>query len=102
MGLIHVPGAVRMPGTSHGSYQASFLVDTGCMDSMAPGAELAKAGIAPVGRETYELADGRTLECDFGIVQVEFMGKITAGRIVFGPDDVEPILGVTSLESAGI
>jgi hypothetical protein len=30
------------------------------------------------------------------------MGEVTAGRIVFGPDDVEPILGVTALESVGI
>ncbi len=27
---------------------------------------------------------------------------MTAGRVIFGPDDVEPILGVTALESVGI
>jgi hypothetical protein len=30
------------------------------------------------------------------------MGEITAGRVIFGPDDVEPVLGVTALESVGI
>ncbi|HVS82368.1 MAG TPA: hypothetical protein VHE60_11605 [Pyrinomonadaceae bacterium] len=30
------------------------------------------------------------------------MGEITAGRVIFGPDGVEPILGVTALESVGI
>jgi len=30
------------------------------------------------------------------------MGEITAGRVIFGPDDVEPLLGVTALESVGI
>jgi len=30
------------------------------------------------------------------------MGDITAGRVIFGPDDTEPILGVTALESVGI
>jgi hypothetical protein len=30
------------------------------------------------------------------------MGEVTAGRIIFGPDDVEPLLGVTALESVGI
>ena len=34
--------------------------------------------------------------------QIEFMGEITAGRVLFGPDDVEPLLGVTQLESAAI
>jgi len=30
------------------------------------------------------------------------MGEITAGRVIFGPDNVEPLLGVTALESVGI
>jgi len=30
------------------------------------------------------------------------MGEITAGRVIFGPDNVEPLLGVTALDSAGI
>jgi len=30
------------------------------------------------------------------------MGEITAGRVIFGPEDAEPLLGVTQLESAGI
>jgi len=29
-------------------------------------------------------------------------GEITAGRIIFGEAGVEPILGVTALESVGI
>jgi len=24
------------------------------------------------------------------------MGEVTAGRVLFGPDDVEPLLGVTA------
>ena len=30
------------------------------------------------------------------------MGEVTAGRVLFGPDGVEPLLGVTALESIGI
>jgi len=30
------------------------------------------------------------------------MGEVTVGRVIFGPDDVDPILGVTALESVGI
>jgi hypothetical protein len=43
-----------------------------------------------------------THECPFGLVEIRFMGEVTAGRVVFGPDDVEPLLGVTALESVGI
>ena len=30
------------------------------------------------------------------------MGEITAGRVIFGPENAEPLLGVTALESVGI
>jgi len=91
-----------VPAASNGGYEALFLVDTGATDSMAPRSELTKAGIQPVGRTTYELADGSVHEYPFGLAQIEFMGEITAGRVIFGPDDMEPILGVTALESVGI
>jgi clan AA aspartic protease len=102
MGLIHVPVALRrVEGGGH-AYEASFLVDTGATDSMAPARELERLGIEPVGRKAYELADGRIQEYVFGFARLEFMGEVTAGRILFGPDDIEPLLGVTALESAGI
>jgi clan AA aspartic protease len=101
VGLIHVSVKVLWGGTGQ-SYEADFLVDTGATDSMAPASELARIGIKPVGKLAYELADGRVIEYEFGLAQIEFMGDITAGRVIFGPDDAEPLLGVTQLESAGI
>ena len=50
----------------------------------------------------YELADGTIQEYPFGLVEIAFMGEITAGRVIFGPDNAEPLLGVTALESVGI
>jgi clan AA aspartic protease len=102
VGLTHVNVTLRVPGSANGAYEAVFLVDTGATDSMAPSSELLKAGIQPVGRASYELADGSAYEYAFGLAQIEFLGEITAGRIIFGPEGVEPLLGVTSLESVGI
>ena len=34
--------------------------------------------------------------------EIEVMGELTAGLIIFGDADAEPLLGVTALESAGI
>jgi len=102
VGFVHVPVSVKVPGSSEDRYEALFLVDTGAIDSMAPSHELRRAGIQPVGRKTYELADGSRQEFAFGLAQIEFMGEITAGRVMFGPDDVEPFLGVTALEAAGV
>jgi clan AA aspartic protease len=102
MGLTHVRVTLRPLPKSRKKYQDVFLVDTGATDSLAPGNSLRKAGIRPIGKMAYELANGATVECRFGLAVIEFMGEITSGRIIFGPDDVGPLLGVTALESVGI
>jgi clan AA aspartic protease len=99
--MIHLQVSVKVPGTSAQGYVADFLVDTGATDSMAPASALRRAGISPVGTRTYELADGTRIDCEFGLAHIEFMNEITAGRVIFGPEGCEPILGVTALESAG-
>jgi clan AA aspartic protease len=102
MGLTHVTVKLKSQANAEQSYEADFLVDTGATDCMAPRPALEKIGIQPVGKTTYELADGTLKEYEFGIAIVEFMGDITAGRVVFGNAGMEPILGVTALESVGI
>jgi clan AA aspartic protease len=102
MGVTHVTVTLKSFGPPSGAYQADFLVDTGATDSLAPTVELTKIGVQPVGKMVYELADGTIHQYSFGLVQIEFMGEITAGRVIFGPDNAEPLLGVTALESVGI
>jgi clan AA aspartic protease len=102
MGLTHVTVVLKSLESSKGKYEADFLVDTDATDSLAPAAELRKIGAKPIGKTVYELADGTIKEYPFGLVEIRFMGEITVGRIIFGSDDVEPLLGVTALESVGI
>jgi clan AA aspartic protease len=100
IGLTHV--AVRLLNSdSNQTYEADFLVDTGAWDTMAPASELKKIGIQPVGKDVYELASGEVAEYEFGIAEMRFMGEITGTRILFGPDNSDPILGVVALEAAG-
>ena len=84
------------------SFEEIFLVDTGAIDSMAPADELERIGIVKEGKMSYELADGTVKEYPYGLVRIEFMGEITAGRVIFGEPGTEPLLGVTALESVGI
>lgn len=102
MGVIHVTVNLRSLGSANGAYEAEFLVDTGATDSLVPASELKRIGVQPVGKAAYELADGTAQEYFFGLVEITFMGEVTAGRVIFGPDNAEPILGVTALESVGI
>ena len=102
MGLTHVTVSLRATSSTKKRYEADFLVDTGATDCLAPAKRLRAIGIKPVGKTSYELADGGVREYEFGLVVIEFLGDVTAGRVIFGPDQVEPILGVTALESVGI
>jgi predicted aspartyl protease len=99
--MIQVPvGLSRFPSDGE-AYSAVFLVDPGSTDCMAATDQLVRIGIQPEGKRSYELADGTSHEYDFGLARIEFLGDVTAGRVVFGPAGIEPILGVTALESAG-
>ncbi len=102
MGLTKVTTKLTSLQSPRGNYEAVFLVDTGATDSMAARDELDRIGVAREGKMSYELADGTVKEYPYGLVRIEFMGEITAGRVIFGEPGSEPILGVTALESVGI
>lgn len=99
---IHVTVSLKAFATGSPAFEALFLVDTGATDCLAPANELRRLGLPEEGRTAYELADGTVQEYSFGLARIEFMGEVTAGRVIFGPDDAEPLLGVTALESVGI
>ena len=63
------------------------------MNSIVPGTELTKLGLKSVGVER---------ELPFALAEITLKGETTAGRVIFGPDDVKPVLGATALGSAGI
>ena len=102
MGLTHV--TVRIEGLAKlgEAYEAEFLVDTGAVDCLAPAQALTRIGIREEGRDVYELTNGQLLEYPYGFARVTFMGAETVSKIILGPDDAEPILGVVALESTGI
>ncbi|MFH1920788.1 MAG: clan AA aspartic protease [Planctomycetota bacterium] len=102
MGLTKVTTKLTSLETPGGSYEELFLVDTGASDSLAPGDRLREIGVAEIGKMSYELADGTVKEFGYGLVRIEFMGEVTAGRVIFSDPGTEPLLGVTALESVGI
>jgi len=102
MGATHVTVAVCHPADPQRRWEGLFLVDTGAIDCMAPAKHLRAIGIEPRGKRTYELADGTEIVMEIGVAGIEFMGDVVGVTIIFGQDDVEPILGVTALESVGI
>ena len=102
MGATHVAVTIRNPAEPTRSWASPFLVDTGAIDSLVPRSQLKAIGLEPKGKRVYETADGRELTLDVTSADIEFMGEFTAGLIIFGDEGVEPLLGVTALESVGV
>jgi clan AA aspartic protease len=102
MGLTHVTVTVRNLRDPTRTYSALFLVDTGAYDSLIPSEGAEALQVEPVGAAECELADGTPQKFPFAVCQLEFMGDITGGRVLIGPSGIEPILGITALESVGI
>lgn len=101
-GATHVTVTIRNPAEPGRTWEGLFLVDTGTPDSLVPRQYLEATGLEPKGQRLYELADGSELKMDITVGQIEFMGELVGGTILFGETDAEPILGATALASAGI
>ena len=102
MGATHVTVTIRNPAAPDRTWEGLFLVDTGSTDCLVPRPHLEAIGLKPKGQRTYELANGAELKLDVTTADVEFMGEIVGGTIIFGEEDAEPLLGMTALESVGI
>ena len=102
MGATHVTVTIRNPADPSRSWNGLFLVDAGATDCLVPRTCIEAIGLEPEGQRFYETADGRQIKMDFSRAFIEFMGDLTAGRIIIGDEDAEPLLGLTALESAGI
>ncbi len=82
-------------------YQETFRIDAGTADSIAPASELEGIGVERAGQTSCTLADGTIGECSFGNARIEFMGEMREGRVIFGPEDVQPTLGLSALQAIG-
>ncbi|MCY3560683.1 MAG: clan AA aspartic protease [bacterium] len=101
MGETRVDVTIRNPAAPDRCWQGEFVVGTGATDSIVPRRHLEAIGLKPRGTRTFLLADGSEYRAEMTVAEVEFMGERTGCGVVLGPDDVEPLLGLTALESCG-
>ena len=102
MGMTHVDVTVMNPQDLTRSWVGRFLVDTGAFHTLVPRRHLEAIGIRPDRQRTFEMADGTPVTLDIAIARLDVLGEYGADVVVFGEGDVEPLLGVTALESAGM
>ncbi|HEY6138378.1 MAG TPA: hypothetical protein VI670_11500 [Thermoanaerobaculia bacterium] len=87
MDPLRVRAAIRRYGATHPGYEAEFLVDSPTIDVVAPASDLIRAGIERRPNENY------------GFAQIELLGVVTVGRVIFGAEGTKPILGTLLFES---
>lgn len=102
MGHTHVTVTFRNPRAPEREWEGLCLVDTGATDCLIPAEAVAALGLEAAGEARAVLADEREVRVPFAGAEIEFMGEITYGRVLFGPAGAEPLLGVVPLESVGI
>lgn len=74
------------------------LVDTGASYTMIPSPILERLGVRRERTETFELADGRTIELDFGQTSVRVAGRAVITLVVFAEPRSQALLGAYTLE----
>ena len=102
MGITTVPVTIRNPADHSRFWEGSFVVDTGAVDCVVPRQHMEAIGLVPEGQRKYTLADGSKITMDIAVARVEFMGEFAGATVAIGDESVEPLLGVTALESMGI
>jgi len=89
------------PPESVRSYQASALVDTGAVRLILPSFVVEQLGLARVGKQVAEYADGRRDEIDITEpVYIEILGRRTADQALVLGDEV--LVGQTILETTDL
>lgn len=78
------------------------LVDTGATYTVLPASTLRGLGVKPDDSMEFEFGDQRLTTYEVGEARVTFRGYSRVTTVVFGPENVLPLLGVVVLEQMGL
>ena len=97
MGVFSVPVEIGDPQGERFE-PVDAVVDTGATYTLAPASLLRRLGVEARTRSPFELADGSLREFDIGQTEVRIDGQETTTLVVFGDEDMQPLLGAYTLE----
>lgn len=81
------------------SVEMEALVDTGSFHTLVPAKLLRELEVEPFDTYTLELADGSLVDRDVGLAVATIGDRRAPTMVLFGNDDVEPLLGALTLET---
>lgn len=76
-------------------------VDTGAVYTVLPANLLQHVGVEPYGRETFQIADGTTVDLPVGEARITIGDKARVSPVVFG-DSQRYLLGAITLQTLGL
>ncbi len=74
------------------------LVDTGASVTTLPASFLRDLGVSPHTQFAFVLADGREIQRPVGRTWIRIAGQAEITLVVFGDEEIEPLLGAYSLQ----
>ena len=102
MGITNAILKVKEHRKSEKIAAVNFLLDSGAIYSLVPGAILDELEIEPYREMSFSLADGTVLKRRVCSAYFEFGGEGGPAPVVYGEPGDEPLLGATTLESLGL
>jgi predicted aspartyl protease len=101
MGYVKIKGFVANPYNRDRRVELEFLADTGSMYTSLPKGLLKQLDIEPTGKRTFLVASGERREYSVGEAYIEIEGIGVTSLVLYGSENVPPLLGVTTLELLG-
>ena len=78
------------------------LVDTGATYTALPESVLDGLGIEREENRRFRIADNRVVEYQMGETRLRLEGREFTAPVIFAPDEVTPLVGMTTLEILGL
>jgi len=102
LGYVRVKTTLANASDKTQKIEIECLVDTGAIYTMIPKDLLEKISTRTTGSRRFKLANNKVEEYPVGEAYVEVQGIGATALIVFGPENSQPLLGVTTLEVLGL
>lgn len=100
MGITYINGSVIGPKDK--KKRVRFLVDSGAAYSVLPEPVWRALGLSPMRRESFELADGTTIDRDVSDCRISIPQGQGTTPVVLGEPGDTALLGVVTLENLGL
>ena len=101
MGTFRVTLEIGDPGGQRFE-QIDALVDSGATYTFIPRTILLSLGVQPHRTMSFQMADGTRIQRDFGRTWLKLDGGQEVSPVIFGDDEVTPLLGAVTLEIFGL